>query len=155
MPFLDHAGNDSLRYDERGVQIHIDDLAELCGRHFCHRDALDDACIVDEDVYHADFLFDTGNQGIDGCFICHVAHVAVGFDTFFLICGQSFVHQFLLDVVENDGGTALCESRRNAEPDSVRCSGNQSNLAFQREILQKILFHVLVDLIMRFPFRQS
>ena len=84
-----------------------------------HRDAADDACVVDQDVDHTDFLFDFRNHGLNGGLVGDVADIAVGFDAFFLIGGQPFVDQFLVDVVEADGGTLFGKRRCYGKADSV------------------------------------
>ena len=77
---LDHRGDDGLRDDERTVEVDVDHLAELRGGHLDHRDALDDAGVVDEDVHHADLLFDLRYHGVHLLLVGHVADVAFGLD---------------------------------------------------------------------------
>ena len=122
------------RDDERTVEVDVDYLAELGGGHFVHGDALDNAGVVHKDVDHADLLFDLRHQRVDLLFVGHVADVAVGLDAFGLVGGQTFVHEFLLDVVEDDLGALACECRGQCEADAVGSARDKRDLAFQRKV---------------------
>ena len=65
MALLDHRGDDGLRNDERSVQVNVDDLTELLGGHVAHRDALDDAGVVDQHIDVADL----GSDLLDHCLL--------------------------------------------------------------------------------------
>ena len=130
---LDHGGDHSLGYDERSVQVHVDHLTELGSAHVAHGDALDDAGVVHQNVDDTHFGLDLGHQGIHSLFIGDIAYIAVGLDAGLTISSQALVHQFLLDVVENDGGTCLAQSAGDGKADSVRSAGYQGNLALQRK----------------------
>ena len=128
---LDHIGNDRLGNDEGGVQVNVDDLTELGSGHLDHRDALDDAGVVDQHVDVADFLGDLLDHLIDGVLVGDIADIAVGVDAGFLVGGQALVHQLLLDVVENDGGAAVRHGGGNGKADAIGCAGDEGNLAGQ------------------------
>ena len=136
---LDHRGDDGLRDDERTVEVDVDHLAELCGGHFDHRDALDDAGVVDEDVHHADLLFDLRYHGVHLLLVGHVADVAFGLDALGLVGGQTFVHQLLFDVVEDDLSALACESRSQRESDAVRGARHERDLTFQRKVYHNVI----------------
>ena len=117
--FLDHRGDDGLGADEGGVEVHVDDLAEIVGAHLRHGDALDDARVVDQNVDDADLVLHVCHQGLHRAFISHVADVAMGPDALFCIGGQPLVHQLLTDVVKDDGSTRGGKCLRNGETDAV------------------------------------
>jgi len=54
----------------------------------------------------------------------------MGLDALFRIGGQAFIHQILLDVVEDDGRTRPCQGVGNgeADADAVGCAGDQGHL---------------------------
>ena len=81
----DHAGDDCLGDDERGVQVDVDHLAEFCGRHFAHGDAFDDSGVVHQNVDGSHFLFHAGDESLHRFLVGHVAHVSVGLDSFFAV----------------------------------------------------------------------
>ena len=128
---LDHAGNDGLGDDKGSVQVNVDDLTELGSLHLDHGDALDDAGIVDQDVDGADFLGDLGDHGVDGVLVADIADIAVGLDALSLIGGQTFVNQILTQIIEDDGGAAVCHGGGNGKADAVGSTGDQGNLAGQ------------------------
>ena len=76
MALLDHAGDDGLGDDEGGVQVDVDDLAEVLRAHFEHRDALDDARVVHEDVDDADFFLDLRDHFLDFLFLAKASAMA-------------------------------------------------------------------------------
>ena len=131
LALLDHRGDDGLRDDERAVEVDVDHLAELRGGHLDHRDALDDAGVVDEDVHDADLFFDLRHHGVHLLLAGHVADVAFGLDALGLVGGQAFVHQLLFDVVEDDFCALTCESRCQCESDAVRGARHERDLTFQ------------------------
>ena len=130
---LDHIGNDSLGNDEGSVQVHVNDLTELGSGHLDHRDALDDAGVVDQHVDVADLGGDLLDHLIDGVLVGDVADIAVGLDAGFPVGSQALVDQLLLDVVENDGGAAVRHGGGNGKADAVGCAGNQRDLTGQVE----------------------
>ena len=65
-------------HDEGSVQVNVDDLTELGSGHLDHRDALDDAGVVDQHVDVTDFLGDLLDHLIDGVLVGDVADIAVG-----------------------------------------------------------------------------
>ena len=139
MALLDHARNAGLGDDERRVEVNVDHLAEIGRAHFEHRDALDDAGVVDQNVDHADFLANLGD-GLLHCFLIgHVADIAVRLDALLLVGSQTLVDQILIDIVENDGRARRRQRVGNREADAVGRAGDESNLALQAEILHKLV----------------
>ena len=90
-----------------------------------HRDALDDAGIVDEDVYLSDFCMDLFYEVLHGILVCHVADVAFYvLNASLLVVVKSALQGCLIDVVEDDGLDASgYESLGNVETDTVRTLG--------------------------------
>ena len=131
MALLDHIGNNGLGDDEGSVQVNVDNLTELGSGHLDHRDALDDAGVVDQHVDVTDFLGDLLDHLIDGVLVGDIADIAVGLNTGLLVGSQALIHQLLLDVVENDGGATVGHSGGNGKADAVRSAGDQRDLAGQ------------------------
>ena len=130
---LNHRRNDRLGDDERRIQVNINHLTELFGGHFAHRNALDDARVVDKDVNHADFFLNLGDERVDGGFIGHVADIAVRLDALFGIGSNALIHQFLLNVVEDDGRAGVAHGAGDGEADTVGRTGDEGDFALQRE----------------------
>ena len=128
---LDHVGDDGLGNDKGSVQVNINDLTELCSGHFAHGNALDDTGVVDQNVDVADFLGDLLDHGVDGVLVGNIADIAMGSDASLFVSGQTFINQFLLDIIENDGSAAVCHSGGDSKTDAVRSAGDQGNLAGQ------------------------
>ena len=55
----------------------------------------------------------------------------MSFDAFFLIGSDTFVNEFLFDVVEYDFCSGLSKSSCESESDSIRCSCYKGNLTFE------------------------
>jgi len=55
----------------------------------------------------------------------------MGSDASLFVSGQTFINQFLLDIIENDGSAAVCHSGGDSKTDAVRSAGDQGNLAGQ------------------------
>ena len=131
MSLLDHSGNNSFGNDKGCIQIHINYLTELIRAHLQHRNTLDNTGIVYQDINNANLFLNLLNHVAYRRFVGNVAHIAVGLNPFFLIGSNSLIHQFLLNVIENDGSSCLCVSRRNSEANAVGCSRYQCHFAFQ------------------------
>ena len=58
----------------------------------------------------------------------------VCFNSFFSVRSQTFIHQFLIDVVETDGCTLFCKSRCNSKTDTIRSACYKGDFTFQRKI---------------------
>src|SRR5699024_8978224 len=71
------------------------------------------------------------DEGVDGVFVGDVADIAVGVDAGFLVGRHALVNEFLLDVVEDDGGAAVGHRGRDREADAVGSAGDQRDLAGQ------------------------
>ena len=136
---FDHARNAGLGDDERRVQVNVDDLAEIGGAHLQHRDALDDAGVVDQNIDDADFLTDLGDGLLHRFLVGHVADIAVRLDALLFVSGQTLVDQLLIDIVEDDGRARRRIRAGDGEADAVRRAGDEGNLAFQTEILHKFV----------------
>ena len=91
----------------------------------------DDTGVVDQNVDVADFLGDLLDHGVDGVLVGNIADIAMGSDASLFVSGQTFINQFLLDIIENDGSAAVCHSGGDSKTDAVRSAGDQGNLAGQ------------------------
>ena len=69
--------------------------------------------------------------GVDGVLVGNIADIAMGSDASLFVSGQTFINQFLLDIIENDGSAAVCHSGGDSKTDAVRSTGDQGNLAGQ------------------------
>ena len=58
MAFSDHPRYHRLRHDKRSIQVNIDHLTKFSSTHFGHRNPLDDAGVVYQDVDFPDLLPD-------------------------------------------------------------------------------------------------
>jgi len=128
-----HRRKDGLGDDERSGKVDIDDLAPIACCHLVHRDALDDAGVVDQDVDRPQIL-DDPLIGPDYCILIgYVAHIAFCIDSCLLVGIESLVNQFLIDVIECN----LCSSLRihtgDCKPDPITGSGNPGHLSLQGE----------------------
>ena len=142
LPFaaLHHFGKDGGGDDVRGHEVHVDDLLEFLALHLVHRDALDDAGVVDEDVDLADLGVNALHQGLDGLFVGDVADIAGHVrDARLLVVGEAALEGGLVDVIENDvlraGGD---ESLRDVEADAVGGAGDPGVFPFQGKQIQVI-----------------
>lgn len=52
----------------------------------------------------------------------------MGSDASLFVSGQTFINQFLLDIIENDGSAAVCHSGGDSKTDAVRSAGDQATL---------------------------
>ena len=100
MSLLNHGRNHCLGYDKRRIQVHIYHLSELCRGHLAHGDSLNDACVIDENVNHADLLLDRCNHAIDSILIGDITYISMRVNAFFLVCRNALVHKLLLDIVK-------------------------------------------------------
>ena len=141
MSLAQHAGQHSLRDDERSRQVDIDDLAEILRRHLEHRDALDDARIVHEDVDGAKLLLDIRDHRTDSLFIRDIAYVAMRLNAIFLVVRQRLVHMRLTAAVERDFRTRIGISLRNCIANAIGRARHQCHLAHQRELFRDIKHH--------------
>ena len=135
LPFsaLHHFGKDGGGDDVRGHEVHVDDLLEFLALHLVHRDALDDAGVVDEDVDLADLGVNALHQGLDGLFVGDVADIAGHVrDARLPVVGEAALEGGFVDVIENDvlraGGD---ESLRDVEADAVGGAGDPGVFAFE------------------------
>ena len=141
MSLAQHAGQHSLRDDERSRQVDIDDLAEILRRHLEHRDALDDARIVHEDVDSAKLLLDIRDHRTDRLLICDIAYVAMRLNAIFLVICQRLVHMRLTAAVERDFRARIGISLRNRIANAISRARHQCHLARQRELFRDIKHH--------------
>ncbi len=124
MAFLYHAGDDRLRHNEGSYQVNVDDTAEILDVHLLHRDALDDAGIVHQDVDGAYGSLDVGHHGLDGFFVGDVAEVSLGVYAEFLICCETAVYGLLTGAVEYNLRAGFGERACDSKPDSVSGTGD-------------------------------
>ena len=127
----DHAGNYGLGAYVWCHEVYVDDLTEFFRRHFMHRDALDDACVVDQDVNRTEGRRYVCNHRLYACLVSAVAYISLGIDPesgIFLKCP---VHICLCAAVEGDLCACFCKSLSHRKADSIRSSGHQCHLAFE------------------------
>lgn len=53
---LHHCRQNSLRNDERSIQVDVDNATEIGSFHFVHRDTADDTCVVNQNINRAHFF---------------------------------------------------------------------------------------------------
>ena len=140
----EHGGGD----DERGDEVHVDDGLELGALHLVHRDTLDNAGVVHEDVDLAHLFVDLLHEGLHVVLLGHVAHVPVYVrDARFLIIVQAPLQRGLVDVVEDDVPDAgFDKSFGDVEADSVGSARDPGVLAFEGEEV----CHIFVWLVFSF-----
>lgn len=138
MSLAQHAGQHSLRDDERSRQVDIDNLAEILRRHLEHRDALDDARIVHEDVDGPKLLLDIRDHRTDRLFIRDIADIAMRLNAIFLVVRQRLVHMRLTAAVERDFRARISISLRNRIANAIGRARHQCHLARQRELFRDI-----------------
>ena len=131
MAFLHHGRQYGLRYDEGSVQVDVDYAAEIGCFHLVHRHAADDTGIVYKDVNCTYFFFNLGNHSLYCRFVGNVAHITMYLDTLLSVCGQTFIYQFLIDIVEANSCTLFCKSRSDGKTDTVRSTCNEGYFTFQ------------------------
>ena len=131
---FNHRGNDGLGNDEGRVEVYVDYLPEIGGRHLYHRYPLDYARIVDEYIDYPHFLFNFSHHLLHGGFVAHVADVAVGLYSVSLVRGEALVHKLLFQVAEDDfcarSGKSLCDGIA----DAVGAARNQGDFSVEPEI---------------------
>ena len=136
---LHHCRQNSLRNDERSIQVDVDNATEIGSFHFVHRDTADDTCVVNQNINRAHFFFDSSHHSLNSRFVSYVAYITMCLDTLFGISSHTFVYQLLVDVVETDFRTLFCKSRSNGKTDTVRSTCYEGYFTFQRKI--QILIH--------------
>ena len=57
-----------------------------------------------------------------------------------LVGGQTFVHQLLFDVVEDDLSALACESRSQRESDAVRGARHERDLTFKEKFTIRLSY---------------
>lgn len=98
-----------------------------------------DSTIVYKNIDGTYFFCNSGNHSLYGRFVSNIAYISVCLDSFFSVRSQTFIHQFLIDVVETDGCALFCKSRCNSKTDTIRSACYKSYFTFQRKI--QILIH--------------
>ena len=131
MALLDHAGDNCLGDDVGSDEVDIDDLTEVLCLHLEHRNALDNAGVVDKDVDGAEVALDICDHLDDVLFIGNVAVVALGVDALFGIGLHSLFHVLLAAAVESDLCAAVCVCLGYRKADTVCRAGDQRNFAFK------------------------
>ena len=100
---LHHLRHYRRRADVRTHQVHVYHLLEFGAAHLVHRYALDDACVVYQDVDGADLGVDLLYQGLHGRLVGDVAHIAVHILYARLTVGlETLEHRGFVAGVEND-----------------------------------------------------
>ena len=114
-------------------QIDVDDLAEVLRAHLDHRDALDDTCVVHEDVNLTHLLVDLLHESLHSVLVRHVTDIALHvLDAGLLIVGQTASEELLINVVKDDCLDACShESLGDVETDTIGCASDPGVLSFQ------------------------
>ena len=131
MTLLDHTWDNSLRYDEWCSKVDVDYLLEVIYRHFCHRNALDDTSIVNQDVDNAEFLLDISNHVLHLFLISYITDITLGINTLSLVISKRLIHVMLAAAVESNFCTCLGISLSNSETDTVSGTSYEGNLTLQ------------------------
>ena len=116
---LDHSRDNCFGYDERSVQVDVNNLTELFNFHLCHRDTFDDSCVVYKDINCSKLFLDVCNHLLNLLLIGYVADVAFCVDSLCLVILESFFQMFLVSAVKCDLCASLCISFGNGKTDSV------------------------------------
>ena len=120
MALADHAGQDGFGHDERPDEVDVDDLTEIFRAHLTHGDALDNACIIDENVDRAQGFRNFSHHGPDRCFIGHITEIAVRRNAFLFIIRESLLQMHLAAAVESNDCTGFRKRLGNSKTDTVR-----------------------------------
>ena len=117
---LHHLGKHGARADKRTNEVDVDHLLELRTLHLVHRDALDDTCVVYQDVDLTHLGVNLLNQLLYLLLVRHVTYIAVYvLDAVLLVVGKTLLECSLVDVVEDDVLNAgSYESSGNVETDT-------------------------------------
>ena len=132
---FDHPGQNCFGANERSCQINIDNLIPLCFCHLDHRNSLDDARIVDQNVNCADLLFYVFNKSIYLLFVRYIADSAVSIDAFFLVSRKASVNQLLIDIIENNLRANFRKRFRIRKAKAVGCACDPCYFAIQSELI--------------------
>ena len=138
VPLAQHAGQHSLRDDERCRQVDVNDLTEIRRLHLEHRRALDDACIVHKDVDGAERLFNIGNHLAHRSLIRDITEISMRLDAVLLVIRQCLVHVRLTAAVECDLRARIGIRLRNRIANAISRPRHQRYLARQRELFRDI-----------------
>ena len=131
MSFLDHTWEHSLGNDEWSIEVDVDDLLEVCDRHLCHRDTLDDTSVVDQDVDHAEFLLDVSHHLLHLLLVSYITDITLGINALSLIVCQCLIHVLLATAVESNLSTSLGVSLSDSKTDTVSGTCHEGNLTLQ------------------------
>ena len=139
MTLGDHAGQASLRHDERGVKVDVDDATEVLGAHVEHGGALDNAGIVDQDIGRgAKIGLDLGDELGDNGLVSDVGHVAVSLKAQLAVVLLGLGDLVGVTRVKGDLGAGLAERLGNGHTNAVGGAGYERDLAIQAEAVHKI-----------------
>ena len=134
---LDHAWKDSLCAEERTGEIDIDNLIPLLLRHLNHRDSLDDAGIIYQDINTTELLLDILHECVYLLLVRNITYDTVCIDAELLVLCDTSVYELLIDIIEND---LLCASLskclRICTTQSIGCAGYPCNLAIKSELIK-------------------
>ena len=130
---LHHRRKHRFSDDEGGGQIDVDDQPPIIDAHLMHRNALDDAGVVHEDIDRSKILFDLLRGLLDCRFIRHIADISFYIEARFLIGGKPLIHQLPVDVVESDFRSRLGICQRDIQTDAVAAAGNPGDFPLDGE----------------------
>ncbi len=129
MPPLYHAGDYGLCHDKGRGKVNVYHLAELSGAHLGHGHTADYAGVINQYVDGARFIPYPLHHGHNGALVGHVADIAPGLYAQLPVRRKAFIHELLIDVVENHRSPGLGVGAGNGEAYAVGGPGNQGNLA--------------------------
>ena len=98
-----------------------------------HGNTLDDAGVVNQNIYLTHLLVNFLNQRLDVVFLGHVAHITLHvLDASLLVVSQTTLQGSLVDVVKDNCFDTCCnECLRNVEANAIRSACNPRILTFQ------------------------
>ena len=131
MSLLFHSWDNSLRNDERSIEVDINNLTEILKRHLGHRNTLDDTSVINKDVDNTKFLVDVCNHCIYLLFISNIADVAMCLNTLCLIVGKSLIHVMLRTAIERNLCACIVQSLSHGKTYAISSSCNEGYLAFE------------------------
>ena len=131
MTLLDHTRDNCLRYDERCSEVNVNNLLEVIYRHLCHRNTLDNTCIVYQNINNTKFLLDVSYHVFHLFLICYITDITLCLNTLCFVICKSLIHVVLATAIESNLSTSFGISLSNSETDTVCGTCYEGNLTLQ------------------------
>ena len=96
-----------------------------------HRNALDDAGIIDQNIHCAQLLRDATDHPFDSLLVPHVADITLGLDALGCVLLQRLLQMLLAAAIKGNFSTGLGQSLSHSKAYSVSCTRNERNLTLQ------------------------